>query len=115
MRQAMAASLVGAAIGVWASALAAQDTTRAVPVTTTMAPPRAPRALDELLADASRRNVLPPELLAYKAQVETEVAVLIRRDEGTEAVAAIEDVASALRWTRGGVYDQRVTGYRAQR
>ncbi|HYW30044.1 MAG TPA: hypothetical protein VE869_00960 [Gemmatimonas sp.] len=74
-----------------------------------------PRALQDLLADASRRNVLPPELLAYKAQVETEVAVLIRRDEGTEAVAAIEDVASALRWTRSGVYDQRVTGYRAQR
>ncbi|MES2522373.1 MAG: hypothetical protein V4617_06735 [Gemmatimonadota bacterium] len=125
MRLTMAASMVGAAIAVSAvavsaiavsaRALAAQDTTRAVPVTTTMAPPRAPRALDELLADASRRNVLPPELLAYKAQVETEVAVLIRRDEGTEAVAAIEDVASALRWTRGGVYDQRVTGYRAQR
>jgi hypothetical protein len=73
-----------------------------------------PRALADLLADASRRNALPPALLSYKASVETELAVLLWRTEGTESVAAIENVASALRWTRTGVYDQRVIGYRAQ-
>jgi hypothetical protein len=76
---------------------------------------RAPhRALAELLADASRRNVLPRDLIAYKSHVETEISVLLRREEGTEAVAAIEQVASTLRWTRSGAYDQHVIGYRAQ-
>lgn len=75
----------------------------------------APRALAELLADASVRNALPPDLIAYKSRVETEVAILLRREEGSEAVAAIEDVASTLRWTRAGLTDQRVIGYRAQR
>ncbi|MEO7521032.1 MAG: hypothetical protein ABIW79_04375 [Gemmatimonas sp.] len=74
-----------------------------------------PRALAELLADASRRNVLPRDLIAYKAQVETELSLLVLREQGTESVAAVEDVASSLRWTRSGAYDQRVTGYRAQR
>ncbi len=74
-----------------------------------------PRALSELLADASVRNLLPPDLIAYKARVQTEVAVLLRREEGSEAVAAIEDVASNLRWTRAGVTDQHVIGYRSQR
>ena len=72
------------------------------------------RALNELLADASRRNVLPPTLIAYKAQVESEIAVLLRREEGTEAVNTIEQIASELRWTRSGYYDQHVIGYRAQ-
>ena len=72
------------------------------------------RALRQLLADASRRNLLPPTLIAYKARVETEIAVLLRREEGNEAVNAVEQVASALRWTRSGYYDQHVVGYRAQ-
>ncbi len=72
------------------------------------------RELRDVLANASRRNVLPPDLIAYKARVETEIAVLLRREEGTEAVTAVEQVASALRWTRTGYYDQHVIGYRAQ-
>ena len=71
-------------------------------------------ALAALLADASKRNVLPSTLIAYKARVETEIAVLLRREEGTEVVTAVEQVASGLRWTRGGYYDQHVIGYRAQ-
>ncbi len=70
--------------------------------------------LRALLGNASRRNVLPADLLAYKARVETEISVLLRREEGTEAVTAVEQVASALRWTRTGYYDQHVIGYRAQ-
>ncbi|MBL0170907.1 MAG: hypothetical protein IPP90_09280 [Gemmatimonadaceae bacterium] len=72
------------------------------------------RALAELLADASTRNALPADLIAYKSRVETEIAVLLRREEGTEAVAAVEQVASTMRWTRSGAYDQHVIGYRAQ-
>ncbi|MCE2901089.1 MAG: hypothetical protein ACK6DP_11570 [Gemmatimonas sp.] len=73
-----------------------------------------PLPLQRLLEDASRRNRLPDSLISYRANVETEVAVLLRREEGTEAVAAIEQVASGLRWNRAGQYEQRVTGYRAQ-
>jgi hypothetical protein len=74
----------------------------------------APAALRQLLDDASRNNRLPDSLISYKANVETEIAVLLRREEGTEAVAAIEQVSSALRWNRAGRYEQRVNGYRAQ-
>lgn len=72
------------------------------------------QSLSELLANASARNVLPPDLVAYKARVESEVSVLLRREEGTEAVAAIEQIASTVRWTRTGYFDQHVIGYRAQ-
>ena len=70
-------------------------------------------ALQRLLSEASTRNRLPDSLVSYKANVETEIAVLLRREEGTEAVAAVEQVASTLRWNRAGKYDQRVQGYRA--
>ncbi len=73
-----------------------------------------PRALADLLQDASKRNLLPPDLIAYRADVQSEISVLLRREEGTEAIAAIEQVASTMRWTRAGQYDQHVVGYRAQ-
>ena len=72
----------------------------------------APRALRELLADASKRNVLPPSLISFRSNVETEISVLLRREEGNEAVAAVEQVASTLKWNRTGFYDQRIVGYR---
>ena len=90
------------------TAPAVDSSARAVPRTLT------PRALVALLADASQRNVLPRDLISYKANVETEIVVLLRREEGTEAVAAIEQVASSLRWARTGLYEQHVVGYRAQ-
>lgn len=72
------------------------------------------RALADLLTDASKRNVLPSDLMSFSSRVETEISMLLRREEGTEAVAGVEQVASALRWTRTGEYDQHVVGYRAQ-
>lgn len=89
---------------VWAVTAGAQGTAT---------PPVLP-ALSELLANASRRNVLPGDLIAYKANVETEVSMLLRREEGTEAIAAVEQVASTFRWTRAGYFDQHIVGYRAQ-
>jgi len=71
-------------------------------------------SLQALLADASKRNALPPALISYNARVESEISVLLRRDEGNEAVAAVEQVASSVRWNRTGFFEQRVTGYRAQ-
>ena len=51
----------------------------------------APRALRELLADASKRNVLPPSLISFRSNVETEISVLLRREEGTRGEAQPED------------------------
>ncbi len=109
---------VTTACAVFAVMMVARDlraqvvTTRATVQDTVTHP--AHRALRDLLADGSRRNVLPSSLIAYKSRVETEIAVLLRREEGTEAVTMMEQVASALRWTRSGYYDQHVIGYRAQ-
>jgi hypothetical protein len=77
-------------------------------------PTTAPRALRELLADASKRNVLPPALISFTSHVETEISVVLRREEGTEAVGAVEQVASTLKWNRTGFSDQHIVGYRAQ-
>lgn len=74
----------------------------------------APRALRDLLADASNRNALPPLLISFTSHVETEISVLLRREEGNEAVAAVEQVASTLKWNRTGFYNQHIIGYRAQ-
>lgn len=71
-------------------------------------------ALVSLLSSASRQNLLPPSLISYKANTETEVAVLLRREEGTETVVALEQIAGTARWTRAGQFEQHITGQRAQ-
>ncbi len=102
-------SMAGAST-VWAQT-AASDSTRAVAPVKSDSAARA--ALLALLADGSTRNVLPRDLQSYKAGVETELSVLLRREDGTEVVTAMEQVASNLRWTRAGLYEQHVIGYRA--
>ena len=71
-------------------------------------------ALRRLVADAAAKNRLPRALESYSANVETEITLVIRRADGTEAVGSVEQVASTLRWTRTGMYDQRVQGHRMQ-
>src|SRR5207249_9687518 len=61
-----------------------------------------------------RDNRVPPSLGAYRASVESEVALALRKEDGVEAVVSVEQVASTLRWTRTGYYDQHVVGYRAR-
>lgn len=90
--------------------VAAQDAVR----DSTAAPVASRPPLLQLLEMASKGNRLPDDLVSFKARVETEIVVLLRRPEGNEQVAAIEQVASMLRWTRAGHYDQRVIGHRAQ-
>jgi len=70
--------------------------------------------LTALLSRASSTNRLPATLAAYTAQVETEISIIARREEGTEATAAIEQVASRVAWRRDGPFEQTVIGYRNQ-
>ncbi len=72
------------------------------------------QSLLQLLERASKGNALPRDLVSYSARVETEIAVLLRMAEGNELVSYIEQVASDLRWTRTGLYEQRIVGHRAQ-
>lgn len=103
-----------------AAALVRPDTAGRDPASAPAAPavtatgPYATPALRALVALAARGNRLPPDLTAYRADVETEIAVALRREDGIEGVAALEQVATTLRWTRAGYYDQHVVGYRAQ-
>ena len=63
-------------------------------------------ALRALVADAALGNRVPPALASYRAEVESEFAVTARREDGLEGVFGVEQVASVLRWTRAGYYDQ---------
>jgi hypothetical protein len=73
-------------------------------------------ALRALVAAAAAQNQVPAEVRSYRAQVETEIGIISRRPDGTEGVAAVEQVASTVRWSRqeGDRFEQRVTGYRSQ-
>jgi hypothetical protein len=72
-------------------------------------------ALRAVVARAADHNRRPPSMLAaYRARVESELAALVRRTDGTEGAVEIEQVASEARWRRTGAYEQRVIGYRAQ-
>ena len=71
-------------------------------------------ALLSLLGTASSQNRLPRDLLSYTANVETEVAVVLRREEGTETVVSLEQIAGTARWTRAGAFEQHLTGHRSQ-
>ncbi|MEP6832296.1 MAG: hypothetical protein ABJB74_02835 [Gemmatimonas sp.] len=71
-------------------------------------------ALLALLQIASVQNRLPRDLLSYTANVETEIAVVLRREEGTETVVSLEQIAGTARWTRTGTFEQHLTGQRSQ-
>ncbi len=71
-------------------------------------------ALRGLVADAARGNRVPDSLASYRARIESEIAVSARREDGQEALFGVEQVASVLRWTRAGYYDQHVVGDRAR-
>lgn len=71
-------------------------------------------ALLSLLSTASAQNRLPRDLLSYTANIETEVAVVLRREEGTETVVSLEQIAGTARWTRTGSFEQHVAGHRSQ-
>lgn len=78
------------------------------------APTYTSAALQTLVADAARGNHVPDSLASYRAHIESEIAVSARREDGQEALFGVEQVASILRWTRAGDYDQHVIGDRAR-
>lgn len=63
---------------------------------------------------AAHNRVVPERLASYRAHIESEITVVIRRSSGTESATQIEQVASEAHWLRNGAYDQHVVGYRAQ-
>ncbi len=71
-------------------------------------------ALRTLVADAAHGNRVPDSLASYRAAVESEIAISALREDGQEALFGVEQVASVLRWTRAGYYDQHVIGDRAR-
>lgn len=71
--------------------------------------------LREFVAQASERNrTVPAGLTAYRAQVESEIAVVARRPDGPENTFSLEQVANEVRWRIPGNYEQHVVGYRSQ-
>ena len=71
-------------------------------------------ALAALVGEASVRNRrVPPALEGYTARVESEFALVLKRAEGQEVTASLEQTSNQVRWRRTGEYEQRVVGYRA--
>jgi hypothetical protein len=69
--------------------------------------------LAALLERAVRNNRLVPAALAgYRSTAESEITTLARRAEGTEAIAAVEQIASTVSWQRNGSFEQRIVGQR---
>src|SRR5450759_917972 len=72
-------------------------------------------AVRDLVTGAAIANHAPPPTFAgYRAHVETEFSLLLRDTLGRERSAQIEQLASAVHWTRGASYDMHVLGYRSQ-
>jgi hypothetical protein len=70
------------------------------------------RTLIESAAAANHRP--PPRLRGYRAAVETELALILRDTLGRERPGQIEQLASAVSWSRGDLYAMRVLGYRSK-
>jgi len=72
-------------------------------------------AVRDLVNGAAIANHAPPPAFAgYRAHVESEFSLLLRDTLGRERSAQIEQLASAVHWTRGASYDMHVIGYRSQ-
>jgi hypothetical protein len=72
-------------------------------------------ALRDLVGRAAERNrVSPPDLAAYRANVESEISVLLRRADGEEVAVSIEQAQNHVQWQRVGDFTQHVTAYRSR-
>jgi hypothetical protein len=72
-------------------------------------------AVRTLVERASLNNRrVPDSLYAYRAAVESEIALVARQADGVEQTFAVEQIESVVRWQRDGRYEQRVIGYRSQ-
>ena len=73
-----------------------------------------PAVRDLVNAAAIANHSPPPPFAGYRAHVESEFSILLRDTLGRERSAQIEQVASAVHWTRGAGYEMHVLGYRSQ-
>jgi hypothetical protein len=72
-------------------------------------------ALSQFIAEAAAVNSqIPDRLRAYRARVETEMALALLDSGKHERTAQIEQIASDVRFRNPDRYDQRVIGYRNQ-
>ncbi|HEV8409693.1 MAG TPA: hypothetical protein VGQ30_04230 [Gemmatimonadaceae bacterium] len=72
-------------------------------------------ALRALVLEAVRvNNHVPAALGGYRAKLESEIAIGERDGTGHETEESLEQVASSLRWSRTGDFEQHVIGYRSQ-
>ena len=72
-------------------------------------------ALRTLVQSAAAFNAtIPPALRAYRAQLESEVAVVLRSAVEKESALQIEQIESTLQWVRPNHLEQHVIGYRAR-
>ncbi|HJQ20516.1 MAG TPA: hypothetical protein VJ867_09230 [Gemmatimonadaceae bacterium] len=75
----------------------------------------ATQALRDFVARASVQNrAAPQSLLGYHANVESELALILRDSLGRETVGQIEQTAATASWDRSGLYELHVQGYRSQ-
>ncbi|MDQ6830908.1 MAG: hypothetical protein M3081_18750 [Gemmatimonadota bacterium] len=59
-------------------------------------------------------RAVPRALAAYRAHVESEIAIVGHRGDGVEGAVQIEQTANEVTWWRDGSYEQRIVGYRAR-
>lgn len=72
-------------------------------------------AVRDVVAEAARLNrEVPAALQGYRANVESEIAIVARRANGAEGIFSVEQVRNEVRWVRTGEFEQRVVGYRSQ-
>jgi hypothetical protein len=72
-------------------------------------------ALHALVERAAVANhVPPPAFRGYQAHVESELSLLLRDTLGRERAAQLEQLASSIRWARGGDYEMHIVGFRTQ-
>lgn len=63
---------------------------------------------------AAHNRVMPSAVRRYVADVESEVALVVRQAAGADAVMSLEQIGSQVRWTRPGRFEQHVIGDRLQ-
>ena len=72
-------------------------------------------ALRDFIAQAAVGNRAPPPALkGYRANVESELALILRDTLGRELVGQIEQLAAEANWKRDGQYSLHVVGFRSQ-
>lgn len=72
-------------------------------------------ALRDLVDRAAERNrVSPPDLVAYRANVESEISMLLRRADGEEVALSIEQAQNHVQWQHSGEFTQHVTAHRSR-